>query len=494
MDHSVVMTHTQPVSRKGPFARFRTNIERDGISAWTASFKDKDIEAAYIDNLVKTTLPNERLIWATVITAYFLFGILDLLTISDHLTHILSTRFATGMLIVALVPLSYVNAIKPYFGWLSAAAIFISAQTIIYIIAIMPADDPPPYIIGVLVVFIATSCILRIPFRVAASVYIFSSLSYLAVLNMVEKFSHVDIISGHFFMISIALVAVLTIYTQEIRSRMIWHRDERHKSDAAMIEKLLIEATAADRSKINFLSMMSHELRTPLHQIIGFTEIAKTTFSSANDDEESAVAAPEPGHGPHDQILSAAHMLLSRIQKMLRYADATAGKIEYDIAATSISELVEASLEQMLKSFEKKGIRVDASELEEAKVCVDIFHTCYAINNILENARDASKINGRLWISGRLEPDGSYLLIIRDEGAGMSPEQLDSVLTPFAQGENVLSRSHEGLGLGLTLANRVFTDQNAELGIHSELNVGTTVTVRFRNDSADQTRASEQKR
>ena len=484
------MTHPQPVSRKGPFARFRNNIERDGISAWTASFKDKNIEAAYIDSLVKTTLPNERLIWASVITTYFLFGILDLLTISDHLGHILSTRFATGMLIVALVPLSYVNAIKPYFGWLSAAAIFISAQTIIYIIAIMPANDPPPYIIGVLVVFIATSCIMRIPFRVAASVYIFSSLSYLAVLNLVEKFSHVDIISGHFFMISIALVAVLTIYTQEIRSRMIWHRDERHKSDAAMIEKLLIEATAADRSKINFLSMMSHELRTPLHQIIGFTEIAKTTFTSANDDEEGAQAL-QPEHGPHDQILSAAHMLLSRIQKMLRYADATAGKIEYDLGATSVSELVEASLEQMLKSFEKKGIRVDTSALEEAKVCVDIFHTCYAINNLLENARDASRINGRIWISGRLEPDSSYLLIIRDEGSGMSQEQLDSVLRPFTQGENVLSRSHEGLGLGLTLANRVFTDQNAELGIHSELDVGTTVTIRFRNDSPDQARAAE---
>ena len=199
------------------FARFRAQVRNDGITLATARFRDKSLENDYIGHLIRANLPGERALWCVVMVTYFFFGVLDILTVNAHLGHILSVRFVTGAAIVALIPLSYVERIKPHFGWLSASAILITSVTIIYMIGIMPAEGAPPYIIGVLVVFIASSCTMRIGFRVASFAYATSSIAYLLLLNLNPKFSATTVIAGHFFIISIASVAILTIYLQEIR-------------------------------------------------------------------------------------------------------------------------------------------------------------------------------------------------------------------------------------------------------------------------------------
>ena len=471
------MSHS--VTNPGKSTSFWAQLEREGLSALTATFKDKNTEASYARHLVDTQLKQERVIWWGVIGVFFGFAFLDMLTIKEGLKEILALRFIVGVLVIGLVPLTYIRAFKPHFGSFCALGLFIFSAAIVAMISIMPAEGAPPYIIGVLVCFIASSCMMRINFLVASSVYAAVSLIYLAVLNLDPDFSRVDIVSGHFFMISIATVAIVTIYFQEIRSRVIWRRDQQRDADASYIERLLIEATAADQSKINFLSMMSHEMRTPLHQIIGFSQIVESDFSAAEKNEESA--------GHITQIQSSAKMLLSRIQKMLRFADATAGKIEYDRAATSVREVVEASLEQLCTDIEKQGIRVDVTEIEDAKLYVDIFHSCYALNNILENALNASTINGRVWITGKLLEDNRYRLIIRDEGEGMSPEQIEKALKPFSQTEQVLNRTTEGVGLGLTLASRIFEGQDATLTIDSTPTVGTSVVIDFKSPKAIET-------
>ncbi|WP_375201838.1 sensor histidine kinase [Hyphococcus sp.] len=457
--------------KPNPLTVFQQTLERDGISPWRARFKARDTERRYIQNLVEKTLPSERMLWYLVIFTYLGYWILDVLTISEGLQTVLTMRVIVACAIAALIPLSFVPKIKPHFGWLSAGGIWLSGLSIIAMIAIIPPQGAPPYIIGVLVAFVASSCIMRIPFLVAAAAYLSTSAVYLAVLNLRPAFSDVDVISGHFFMLSIAVVAVATSYLQEVRSRMIWLRDEQRKRDNEVIEKLLIEATAADQSKINFLSMMSHELRTPLHQIIGYAEVVSNSYKAANDDDDNVRHLNE--------IHGSAHILLSRIQKMLRFVDATAGKMKYEIVETSSQELVDVAIERMRAALEKASIHTDISGLKDATLNIDIVHTCYAINNIIENAINASEAGTTLHISGETLEDGAYELAIRDEGRGMSPEQIDKAMKPFTQSESALVRSREGLGLGLTVAKHIFEDQNATIRLASDGHTGTCAIVRF---------------
>jgi two-component system, cell cycle sensor histidine kinase PleC len=462
---------------------FRQSLERDGISLWTAEFRDRTVERKYVQHLVETTLPTERSLWWGVILIFFSYGILDVLTVTTNLDFVLALRVLCGGAMLGIGLLSFAPKIKPHFPWLTSASLWLSAVCVIWMIDVIPPSGAPPYIIGVLVIFIASSCIMRIPFRLAASVYLSTTLIYLAVLNLNPSFSDVDIIAGHFFMLSITTVAVATNYTQEIRSRMIWLRDEQRKRDAEMIEKLLIEATAADQSKINFLSMMSHELRTPLHQIIGYAEVVTNSCKAANDMDDNVRHLNE--------IHGSAHVLLSRIQKMLRFVDATAGKMKYELVDTAVSELVDVALERMRPALEKKSMHVDTTGLAETTLYIDIVHTCYALNNLIENAVNASPANSTLWISGGKTPDDAYELILRDEGQGMSSEQIARAFKPFTQGETALVRAREGLGLGLTLAKHIFEDQRASITLISDGATGTIVKIRFEAKLAKEKPARE---
>ncbi|MEE2691097.1 MAG: HAMP domain-containing sensor histidine kinase [Pseudomonadota bacterium] len=463
---------TGPAREKtGLIERFRADLARDGINPWTASFQDAAMEQNYREHLYGVELPRLRMFCAMGLVVWFSFSILDVLTISDGLKEVLTLRWLIAGPIALLINIAIRSErLKQYYGWLIAAGIFTISLAIICMIAAMPAQGSPPYIIGVLVIFAYTSCFIRFDFRIAAALFGVTAALYCAMLATTGKFSSVEIISGYFFMINIANIAILTHYAQEIASRQIWRRNRQRALDAAYIEELLIEATAADQSKLNFISILSHELRTPLHQIIGFTEIVMQRFA----DGENARTEEFLG-----DIRTSAHDLLSRIAKMLRYADATAGKIKYDREHTPTRDLIETVLTQSKSLALSKAIEFDAEGVVDASIWVDHPHTAYAIGHILENAIKASKRGARVVLRGDVAGDGGYILQIEDAGIGMTAEQIKGAFEPFSQVEQVRTRALDGIGLGLTLARKIFQDQGAELFISSVKGEGTTVSVHF---------------
>lgn len=467
--------NSPPVAEKarapGLIERFRGELARDDLRFWSASFGDRELESAYQRHLVNVELPKIRLIALAGVIVWYSFGVLDSLTISENLGDILILRcLISGPVGIILTAMLWTERFKLAYGAILAAGIFLFSAAILAMIALMPTVGAPPYIIGVLVIFAYSSCFNRISFPMAAAVYVATSIAYACLLLFAGKFTRVDIIAGIFFMQNITSIAVLTHYAQEIRSRQIWKRNRQRALDAAYIEELLIEATAADQSKINFISILSHELRTPLHQIIGFADIVHSRVS-----EESPV---EVG-GFVDDIRGSAHELLARIGKMLRYADATAGKIKYEIEDVSSVDLIETVLVQLRDKAAKRGVTLEAGEVKDAPVLIDHHHTSYAVGHILENAIKASKKGSTVAVKGRPETDGAYVLEVVDAGVGMNPDQVKAAFEPFAQIEQVRTRSRDGLGLGLTLARKIFQDQKAELSIASVKDRGTTVTIRL---------------
>ncbi len=66
-----------------------------------------------------------------------------------------------------------------------------------------------------------------------------------------------------------------------------------------------------------------------------------------------------------------------------------------------------------------------------------------------------------------------------DKGVGIAPEDIPKVLKPFGQARDVLTRDHEGTGLGLYLAKSFTEMHGGTLDIDSQLGEGTKVTLRF---------------
>ena len=258
----------------------------------------------------------------------------------------------------------------------------------------------------------------------------------------------------------------MTTYIQEIRSRLDYYRNRQREEDAVYIQQLLIEATAADKAKLNFLSILSHELRTPLHQIIGFTEVLQ-----ANPDDMA------PSHLA--QIHVSAIQLLKRLGKMLRYADATAGVIRYEREPTDLSDIVAAVAEQAKEIARKTSVQIEVDAISPASLHIDSTHTIYALLNIVENAIAASSPGQTVTIAGRKLPMGGYEILISDAGGGMTAQQIDAAFKPFSIAQDVRTRTLEGVGLGLTLADKIFRDQRAKLTLQSQLGRGTTASIVF---------------
>jgi signal transduction histidine kinase len=99
--------------------------------------------------------------------------------------------------------------------------------------------------------------------------------------------------------------------------------------------------------------------------------------------------------------------------------------------------------------------------------------------NLISNSIKFSAANTRIALSVTQAADRSVLLSVVDEGIGIAPDDLDRILYPFEQVENALTRSHDGVGLGLSLVKSMAEAHNATLQISSVQHEGTTVTIAF---------------
>lgn len=457
-----------PSASAGPAPAREPSHLRRGIKLLTATFADAETEERFRAHLVGEGFERERMMQLLGWLIFAGYGALDFFVVGERAAEFLTVRFLfAAPAALAVMAVCWLTPFRRYLGLSTALALMICAFAIIYMTYRM--DDPaaPPYIIGVLVVLVFTSCVMRIDFVFAAATYSVIAAVYCAALFAKEAASDTELISGGFFMVSVAGIAIATIYLQERRAREVWVSAEQRAIDDALIRQLLLEATAADRSKAHFLSIVTHELRTPLHQIIGFSEIVR----AKPDDPASA--------GYLDQVIGSAAQLLKKLGKMLRYADAAAGKIRVELEPTPVEEIIDRVLSETRAPAEARSVKIDASGVQQAAIVVDAHHTAYALQNLVENAINASAAGGAVSIAGALLPSGDYEIRIIDSGIGMSEEQIRTALAPFAQTDGGLARYREGLGLGLPIASRLLSEQKSTLTLQSRVGEGTIVSVRF---------------
>lgn len=439
------------------------------IDVRRAKFSDRQLENCYRDHLRSGGLKRELVAQILAVVLFLCYGALDFFAVGELAPLFLSVRFfIVAPIILAFIALTAAPRYAGYQEWTSTIGLVVCSCAIIFMINMMPEAGAPPYLVGLLFSMILASCLLRVSFVIAAPSYCMISAAYCGILLARDGVPEAQIASGLFFMLSVAGVACITNYVQETRSREVWLRNVQKEIDTERIEALLIEATAADRSKINFLSVLTHELRTPLHQIIGFSEVVRNEIILSGRPDLASQS---------DHVIEAARGLLGKISQLLRYADAVAGKLSFTQDEVKASEIVESVADQASTICDARNVSLDVSGVECGSLLVDQHHTLYAIYSIIENAVKASPSGSKVIIEGSLNARGFYEFRVIDKGEGMSPEALQAALKPFEQLQPALTRARDGLGLGLAIAERLLTGQGGELRIESSPNAGTTVKI-----------------
>ncbi len=232
------------------------------------------------------------------------------------------------------------------------------------------------------------------------------------------------------------------------------------------------EAEAASRAKTEFLANMSHELRTPLNAIIGFSEVIKSEMLGALGVERYRYYAQD--------IYDSGHHLLAVINDILDISKVEAGEFELNEEETDLAYIVEQSLRLVRERATNQRLDLIVElDPELPHVLVDQRLIKQSLINLLSNAVKFTPGPGRVSVGAKIDADGSLTLSVTDTGIGIAEEDIAKVLQPFNQVESAFSRSHEGTGLGLSLAKSFLEVQGGGLEIASRVGEGTTVTLRL---------------
>ncbi len=233
-----------------------------------------------------------------------------------------------------------------------------------------------------------------------------------------------------------------------------------------------IEAEAATRARSQFLANMSHELRTPLNAVIGFADFILA--------EQARGRTLDNVWGYVTDIRDSGAHLLGVINSILDFSkiEANAFTLREDYEAPQ--EIIHRVVRMMTAAARKKKItlRTDAEDLG-VELYADLQVTKQMLINLVSNAIKFSPDCAEVTVSQKLTDDGGIEVVVLDNGPGLTQHQLEMVLQPFVQGDDGLSRRHEGTGLGLPLVKAFAEAHDGKLVLDSHVGVGTRAVIRF---------------
>jgi signal transduction histidine kinase/ActR/RegA family two-component response regulator len=232
-------------------------------------------------------------------------------------------------------------------------------------------------------------------------------------------------------------------------------------------ERAREEAENANHSKSEFLSRMSHELRTPLNAILGFGQLLQMDSTM-----------PPKRRASVDHILTAGEHLLNLINEVLDISRIDVGNLSLSLEPIAAQSAVEEALGLMRPLAEPHHIALhnEISESLNRYVLADRQRLKQVLLNLISNAIKYNRPRGSVTLRAEDHPEDRLRISVIDTGNGLSPADLAKLFTPFERLGATMTRI-EGTGIGLVLSRRLAEAMGGQIGVHSELGVGSTFWV-----------------
>ncbi|WCL55410.1 sensor histidine kinase [Gimibacter soli] len=239
----------------------------------------------------------------------------------------------------------------------------------------------------------------------------------------------------------------------------------RKQTQAALKEKIRA-AEEAYHAKAVFLASMSHELRTPLNAVIGFAQILK------NDEFPTT---PEQRKDYLETIERSGTHLLHIINDILDLSRLDSGEMQLRSEACDIEKVVEGALEYCAPFISSRALTIER-DIKVGAIMSDERAIRQIMLNLISNAVKFNRPDGRVRI--KVARAANTLKVrVEDTGSGMSEAEINRALEPFSQVSGHLARRSEGIGLGLSLADRLVRALGGTLSIDSTPGTGTIVVI-----------------
>ena len=239
-------------------------------------------------------------------------------------------------------------------------------------------------------------------------------------------------------------------------------------------EELLTAKQAAEqasRAKSAFLANMSHELRTPLNAIIGYSEMLE---------EEVQDLGKISNVRDLQKIQAAGKHLLALINDVLDLSKIEAGKMQLNIEAFGIADMIEEIVMTLKPAIAKNANEFQLRMPKNIGVMrADVTKVRQILLNLLSNACKFTDHGTILLDVNRVPNAGQDWIQFRvgDTGIGITAEQQENLFHEFTQADISIARKYGGTGLGLAISHRFVQLMKGRIMVESAPGQGSVFTV-----------------
>lgn len=241
---------------------------------------------------------------------------------------------------------------------------------------------------------------------------------------------------------------------------------DSQKAEQALRERA-IALEEADAVKARFLANMSYEFRTPLTSIGGFAELLAS--GAAGEMNEAA--------GEYvDAIITSVARLTEQVENVLDLSQTEAGLMPITKEDLDLLPFLTKLVRERESAIVKAGLGLDLNGRRGRIVDGDPRQLGRAVGNLIDNAIAGTPQGGKITIElpkPAREDEWRGRIIIRDDGRGMSAEQLERAMGKLPPGDTV----SEGSGLGIRLAHQLVAAHGGTLELDSREGVGTIAVI-----------------
>lgn len=244
--------------------------------------------------------------------------------------------------------------------------------------------------------------------------------------------------------------------------------ERKKKEDELRKAKILAEESS--KLKATLLANMNHEVRTPLNGILGFAELLVNELDN-----------PEHLHFAQN-IKVSGKRLLHTLNSMIELSRLEAEKIEIYNTKLPLKETLLRIIERFLPEAETKGLSLTLLfNTSDISLHLDSSFFSQIMINLIDNAIKFTKTGGVTVLVEAEVEDGKPFVVIKviDTGIGIAAQNLKNIFSSFKQESEGWGRSHEGLGIGLSIVKRMTELLSGTVSVQSKKHEGSSFTLKF---------------
>jgi signal transduction histidine kinase len=230
------------------------------------------------------------------------------------------------------------------------------------------------------------------------------------------------------------------------------------------LERRRREAEEVSSRKSRLLASVSHDIRQPIN-IINLTAEVMLGLS-----ENPALAALA------QRLKLNAQSMTELISDLLDMAQIDSGRIHRNETVFSLNELLAGQCSELEVLAEAKGLQLKTELLDQPiELRTDRAKLSRVLSNLIGNAVKFTE-KGSVTVSAIRSPAGDALIMVRDTGIGIAPEQLDGIFDEFAQLHQP-KKGRTGWGLGLAICRRLADILGGSIIVQSVPGQGSVFTL-----------------